>query len=629
MIKRFSFNTIIVGSGAAGLNAADLLWKAGQKDIAVVTNGVNKGTSRNTGSDKQTYYKLSTAGAAPDSVMKMAETLFSGGSVDGDTALCEAAGSLAAFYRLVWLGVPFPYNDYGEYPGYRTDHDENFRATSCGPLTSKYMTEALEREVRWDGIEILDDILISKIFAEKGEVKGVGGVSRKYINKDNPTGAVVISAKSIIWATGGPAAIYSASVYPESAGCAHGAAFEAGAVGQNLTESQYGIASLSPRWNLSGSYQQVLPRYYSTDGENEFDFLSDCFKSKSDATLAVFRKGYEWPFDAAKTGLSSKIDLAVFREREKGRRVFIDYRQNPSWLEKIDENLPKEAYDYLCNCGAVQETPAERLLKMNSPAVEFFRSHGVDLFEDPVEIDVCAQHNNGGFAVDTNWESTSLRGFFPVGECAGTFGVKRPGGSALNSGQVGSRRAAEYIAAERRGNALPIPQSDEAGFIGFLESVSKGGMTYEETAAQRKSYTDVMTKCGAFLRSEKKIKDAVGFIGDELKKAYSTTPENLPELLLNRDILITQYVYLSAILDYIAFGGKSRGAYMITDKSIDELIASPTTETDKTLFGKVMNTSFMNGEVRSALRDVRPVPASDTWFEKVYSEFAGKDRFIR
>jgi succinate dehydrogenase/fumarate reductase flavoprotein subunit len=60
-IDVYNYNTIIVGSGAAGLNAADTLYSLGQKDIAIVTEGINMGTSRNTGSDKQTYYKLTLA----------------------------------------------------------------------------------------------------------------------------------------------------------------------------------------------------------------------------------------------------------------------------------------------------------------------------------------------------------------------------------------------------------------------------------------------------------------------------------------------------------------------------------------------------------------------------------------
>ena len=58
-IPCYTLNTLVIGSGCAGFNAADWLFTLGVTDIAIVTEGVNLGTSRNTGSDKQTYYKLS------------------------------------------------------------------------------------------------------------------------------------------------------------------------------------------------------------------------------------------------------------------------------------------------------------------------------------------------------------------------------------------------------------------------------------------------------------------------------------------------------------------------------------------------------------------------------------------
>ena len=69
-------DTVVVGSGAAGYSAACRLQEMGKKSVALVTEGVNIGTSRNTGSDKQTYYKLGLGGDAPDSVRQMAENLF-------------------------------------------------------------------------------------------------------------------------------------------------------------------------------------------------------------------------------------------------------------------------------------------------------------------------------------------------------------------------------------------------------------------------------------------------------------------------------------------------------------------------------------------------------------------------
>lgn len=154
-VALYALDTVVVGSGCAGFNAADTLFDLGRRDIALLTEGVNMGTSRNTGSDKQTYYKLSLCADAQDSVYQLAENLFAGGSVNGDTALAEAAGSVRSFMKLVNLGVPFPTNRYGEYVGYKTDHDPRQRATSCGPLTSKVMTEKLEASVRQKGIPLL------------------------------------------------------------------------------------------------------------------------------------------------------------------------------------------------------------------------------------------------------------------------------------------------------------------------------------------------------------------------------------------------------------------------------------------------------------------------------------------
>ena len=99
--------TVVIGSGCAGLNAADWLATLGETSVLLMTDGMNRGTSRNAGSDKQTYYKLSLAGDQPDSVLDMARDL-AGEGVHGDIALAEAAGSVAAFLRLAQLGVPFP-----------------------------------------------------------------------------------------------------------------------------------------------------------------------------------------------------------------------------------------------------------------------------------------------------------------------------------------------------------------------------------------------------------------------------------------------------------------------------------------------------------------------------------------
>ncbi len=263
---------------------------------------------------------------------------------------------------------------------------------------------------------------------------------------------LVLQSPNIIWATGGPAGIYADSVYPHGQNGASGLAFEAGVPGRNLTEWQYGLASLKPRWNVSGTYMQALPRFISTgeNGSDEREFLNEYFPDVSRELSLIFLKGYQWPFDAAKVmSGSSLLDVLVYAEtRIRGRHVFLDYRDNPGKGEIDWGSLAPEAREYLEKAEACFGRPIDRLVQMNRPAYDFYKGRGVDLAARPLEIALCAQHSNGGLEVDSWWQ-TRLKGFFAVGEAAGTHGVYRPGGSALNAGQVGSLRAAQYIAAHK------------------------------------------------------------------------------------------------------------------------------------------------------------------------------------
>ena len=247
-MHEMSVRTVVVGSGCAGLNAADTLKALGEESLLLLTEDMNAGTSRNTGSDKQTYYKLSLSGDEGDSVGLLAHDL-AYPDVHGDTALCEAAASARCFFRLCALGVPFPTNAYGEYVGYQTDHDLRRRATSAGPLTSRFMTEALERSVRSQNVPMLDHAVAARI------VTGPDGIAALDVFLPQEKQMMRIRCANLILCTGGPAHIYLDRVYPESQHGMSGLAFAAGARGANLDCWQYGLASVAFRWNLSGSYQ--------------------------------------------------------------------------------------------------------------------------------------------------------------------------------------------------------------------------------------------------------------------------------------------------------------------------------------------------------------------------------------
>lgn len=632
-MREITVENLVIGSGAAGFACALRLVQAGCADTAMVTENVSAGTSRNTGSDKQTYYKLSLAADHPDSVRAMARDLASGQCVDGDMTLCEAALSVRGFLYLVELGVPFPCTEYGEYMGYRTDHDTSERATSAGPYTSRRMTEALEARAKQAGIRLYDHTQALKLMVRRGRVYGVLCLDRRQPQKPD---YVLFWARNVILATGGPAGMYRDSVYPQSQLGADGMAFEGGAYGKNLTEWQFGMASLRPRWNVSGSYMQVLPTFVSTaaDGSDEREFLTEYYTDTSALLGAVFLKGYQWPFDVNKIfGGSSLVDLLVYRETIlRGRRVWLDFRVNAGGKEIPFDRLPAEAKEYLGKGGALFGTPIQRLERINAPAISFYRDHGVDLYHQRLEIAICAQHNNGGLSTDAYWQ-TNVKGLYAVGEVNGSHGVTRPGGTALNAGQVGALRVAESIRLESWNPPCPCTEADltamrqEAADFAGLAARACGTQTiaglWEKAAAR-------MSACGGMIRNPAEMRRALQDT-DALLKEYERTvrrpePEQTGAFYRLRDMLLSQKVYLTAMLEYARNGGGSRGSALYTDPGgrmpDGDLPECFRCVPDDGKHGQIIQEiALENQKCTVWYRPPRPMPQSDYFFENQWRAF--------
>lgn len=655
---------LIVGSGAAALAAAERLAalaaaaeaeKSGSAgiaaDVVVATESTAGGTSYNTGSDKQTYYRLSQTGEEGDSVRDMAAALWEGGAVHGDIALVEAAGSSEAFFRLVSLGVPFPTDRWGQSLGYKTDHDPRKRGSSIGPYTSKAMVETLLREVRARGVPIVQGMEAIALLARPPEYDAAGRIVRRgrafgalFVDRgrlgDGSYGLRAIVADAVILGVGGPGGLYGASVYPVPQSGGIGLAIEAGAPCVNLTESQFGLASVAYRWNVSGSYQQAIPRYISVgpDGDED-EFLTPFFAGPGERDTAVFLKGYQWPFDPRKVpaGGSSLIDLLVHRERAlRGRRVFMDFRTNPSRWSPA--GLSAEAADYLRRSGALDDrraAPLDRLRRMNEPAIEHYRAHGIDLAAEPLEVAVCAQHNNGGLAADAWWESTGLDRLFPVGEVNGSHGVYRPGGAALNAGQVGASRAARrilgsYAAPELRDSDWrELAGTAAERLIALADGALARGPSGVRSGDYEAEFRSRMDSFGAILRSAGSAREAATAAAAQTERIESLglpSRAEAPRFFRDRHLVLAHAAYLEATAAYVEAGGGSRGSYLVTDPAGDAL--------NEHLDG-CWGSRPERGELREYLQELhyeggrfagrwirrRPIPEADEWFETGWKAF--------
>ena len=334
----------------------------------------------------------------------------------------------------------------------------------------------------------------------------------------------------------------------------------------------------------------------------------------------------------------------------KGRRVFLDFMRNPSGggiLEDFSfDLLDEEARAYLEKSDALFGTPIERLKKMNQPAVDLYLDNGIDLSSEYLEIAVCAQHNNGGLRGNIWWES-NIQHLFPVGEVNGTHGVYRPGGSALNSGQVGSMRAAQFISKRYKddppgeGRFLKTAEQQIKHKIeiarAMIESSSGKSGPLKDT---REEIQERMSACGVHIRPPEKIKQAI----EEAWQLYSKmkggiqvgSVTELPEAFKNVDLCLTHALYLEAAGEYLEKGGKSRGSYLVSDpdgnKPCDELGDEwrfGLNQEDAPVNQKILEIQLdENLKVKKQWVDIRPIPQEDDWFENVWNQYR-KDEIIK
>jgi hypothetical protein len=432
---------------------------------------------------------------------------------------------------------------------------------------------------------------------------------------------------------------------------------------------------------------QAVPRIFSTDtdGKDEKEFLTDFFPSMSKMATNIFLKGYQWPFDPQRIVIaanvertadsvertadsvertadskslnakrytlnadseSSLIDILVFNETQKGRRVYMDFLHNPIGSDSMDEfeidKLEPEAKEYLQKAGALQKTPIERLAHMNTPAIEIYKENGIDLYSEPLEIAVCAQHNNGGFAVDKWWQSNIPQTFI-IGEMAGTHGVKRPGGSALNAGQTGGLRAAEYIV-NVYGCELPDYSDKQSEIDKQLSDIVADFEQYKSSSGSEpgevlEDIRSRMTASGGHIRelndAQKALKEAVElYKGIKQKGFNSKNAKAFITAIQAEHLALASVGYLKAVVELLKQGSGSRGSHLVLSEDgieihpdvIDKATGKPLKfkPENESLRSTVLQVEYDEGSpdlFRYRNIKLRPAPTDRKAFEPAWQDY--------
>ena len=236
---------------------------------------------------------------------------------------------------------------------------------------------------------------------------------------------------------------------------------------------------------------------------------------------------------------------------------------------------------------------------------------------------------NGGLAVDSDWQTT-VQGLYAVGEVAGTFGVCRPGGSALNATQVGAMRAAEHIAC----HPCAAPEADAAFAALAEQAVEQLKADWASAAPDARPASEcglwlqkTMSDHAAPLRSaddlEQLAKQLSALEQDFYRVTRAEDITGLVTLEKTRDMVITAHAVVSAMQTSAQQAG-SRGSALVVSSDGTPVAGLPewAYRPENPAFRQTVAVTARTPEgFTTRWQPVRPLPQEDDWFERVWQDY--------
>jgi len=373
-------------------------------------------------------------------------------------------------------------------------------------------------------IKILEHNMLIKIMLNKNKNSVAGALSiEKTKENEEGRGLCLIKTNNIILATGGAGAMFKINVFtPDLTGDGYALAYDIGAELTNLEFIQIGLSSVKTKLACSGSIMRSIPRMVNNQGE---EFLKKYFPedySYNKLYNVLFNKGFNWPVSVEY--ISSLIDVAVYKEVIEGKRVFLDFSQNPKNFNF--NKLAQDLRDYYFkeqskNIGEKERrvNPLNRLREINPEIIQWFKKRRIDIEGgDKVEIAPAIQHFQGGIKIRKK-ANTNIEGLYAVGEVAGgQHGANRPGGNALLDCQVFGKIAGEEAAKRVINNNITTGISVEEieKVLEEFESIIRSkGLKASEV---RKKIQKIMYNAAGVVRTSEKLTNALEELNNLKKK---------------------------------------------------------------------------------------------------------------
>ncbi len=505
-----TFDYLVIGSGAAGLLAANLLAEHGQ--VAVVNKG--KFTDSNTW-----YAQGGIAGVtdADDSVENHVEdTLKAGAGLCHEEAVRKIIGRGGRMIReLVAFGTPFD-TEGGHLHLAREAAHSHRRIAHAKDATGRAVEEALLRPVQSNpNIACFQHYMAVDVITARHLGRRVRGTDRclgAYIL--TPDGTVLtLPARCTILATGGAGKVYMYTSNPHVAtGDGIAMAWRAGCPVMNLEFIQFHPTCL---FHPQGSTQLLTE---ALRGEGAV---------LTDGNGRRFMAGYD---ERAELAPRDIVARAIDHEMKKcgGDHMFLDAR--PLGGKKIGSHFPN-----IFN----------RLLAL-----------GIDMRKEPVPIVPAAHYMCGGVKTDVRGR-TNIRGLYAIGEaaCTGLHGANRLASNSLLECLVMAELCARDIAGQRAAALPRLPEWDSSGVVPENERIQIK-QNWDEIRATMSNYVGIVRSDERLRRARRRLT----IIREEIASYYWQHPISRDLIELRNLSLVAELIVRSA-----QSRKESRGLHYSTD----------------------------------------------------------------
>ena len=521
-IKTISTDVLIIGSGGAGSRAAIEVDDAGLK-ATIVSKGLSF-RSGCTGMAEGGYNAVFKTVDKDDSIDAHMHDTLKGGSYLNDKKLVEilVRESPKRLVDLENYGALFDRQENGQIDQ-RPFGGQSFRRTCYqGDRTGAELLNALKEEIIKRDIECIEEVMITSLVTDEGQVIGATGLDLK------DSSLIYFKAKSTILASGGAGQLYpvTSNTFQKN-GDGYAISYRAGAQLIDMEQVQFHPTGMVAPESKKG----VL--------------VTEAVRAEGGKLINSEGKRFMSKYAPEKMELATRdvVARSIYQEIIEGRGtenggVYLD-------ISHLDD-------DYI----------DEKLETM----VLQFENVGVDIKHGPIEVAPTAHHFMGGLKINTD-ASTSLDNLFGAGEvCGGVHGANRLGGNALADTQVFGKIAG--VSASEAAKSTEIKTNDEmvkkeASKIESL--IKKGSIKPQEF---KNNIKKLMWEKVAIVREEKTLNEALGelqqmqkdLVNLDVKDTKQYNTELVTALEVNNMVEICILTVKSAILRR-----ESRGAHFRSD----------------------------------------------------------------